>query len=69
VATPFVQGRLRGEYLTAVIDTECAHCGIPIRFELDSNLVHRVGSDGASPLVCTPFVDVSGLSPSIIDGF
>jgi hypothetical protein len=69
VATPFVQGRLRGEYLTAVIDTECAHCGIPIRFEIDSNLVHRVGSDSASPLVCTPFVDVSGLSPSIIDGF
>ena len=69
MATPFVQGRLRGEDLTAVIDTECAHCGIPIRFELDSNLDHQVHSDDASPLVCTPFVDVSGLSPSIIDGF
>jgi 5-methylcytosine-specific restriction endonuclease McrA len=69
VATPFVQGRLRGEDMTAVIDTECAHCGIPIRFELDSNLDHQVHSDDASPLVCTPFVDVSGLSPSIIDGF
>ena len=69
MATPFVQGRLRGEYLTAVIDTECAHCGIPIRFEIDSDLDHQVHSDGASPLVCTPFVDVSRLSPSIIDGF
>ena len=69
MATPFVQGRLRGEYLTALIDTECAHCGIPIRFEIDSNLDHQVHSDDASPLVCTPFVDVSELSPSIIDGF
>jgi hypothetical protein len=64
-----VQGRLRGEDLTAVIDTECAHCGLPIHLEVDSNLDYRVLSDGASPLVCTPFVDVSGLSPSIIDGF
>jgi 5-methylcytosine-specific restriction endonuclease McrA len=69
VATPFVQGRLRGKDMTAVIATECAHCGIPIRFEIDSNLDHQVHSDDASPLVCTPFVDVSGLSPSIIDGF
>jgi hypothetical protein len=64
-----VQGRLRGQDLTAVIDTECAHCELPIRLEIDSNLEYRVNPDGASPLVCTPFVDVSRLSPSIIDGF
>ena len=64
-----MQGRLRGEDLTAVIDTECAHCGLPIRVEIDSDLDYRVDTDGASPLVCTPFVDVSALGPSIIDGF
>ncbi len=64
-----MQGRLRGQDLTAVIDTECAHCELPIRLEIDSNLEYRVTSDAATPLVCTPFVDVSGLSPSIIDGF
>ncbi|MDH3261520.1 MAG: hypothetical protein OEM81_07915 [Acidimicrobiia bacterium] len=64
-----MQGRLRGEDLAAVIDTECAHCELPIRVEIDSDLDHRVNSEGASPLVCTPFVDVSALSPSIIDGF
>jgi hypothetical protein len=69
VATPFVQGRLRGEDLRGVIDTECAHCGLPIRVEIDSHLNYRVQTDGASPLVCTPFVEVSGLTPSIIDGF
>ena len=52
-----------------MIDTECAHCELPIRVEIDSDLDHRVNSEGASPLVCTPFVDVSALSPSIIDGF
>ena len=52
-----------------MINTECAHCRIPIAFEIDSNLNHRLHSDGASPLVCTPFVDVSRLTPSIIDGF
>ncbi len=51
------------------IDTACAHCGIPIHLDVDSNLNHRVRTDGASPLVCTPFVDVSELTPSIIDGF
>ena len=64
-----MQGRLRGEDLTAVIDTECAHCERPIRLEIDSNLTYRVNPGGASPLVCTPFVDVSKLGPSIIDGF
>jgi hypothetical protein len=69
MATPFVQGRLRDEDLKAVINTECAHCRIPIDIEIDSDLKHRVLSEGASPVVCTPFVDVSRLTPSIIDGF
>ena len=52
-----------------MIDTECAHCERPIRLEIDSNLEYRVKSGGATPLVCNTFVAVSGLSPSIIDGF
>ena len=52
-----------------MVTTECAHCGIPIDFEIDSGLNHRLHSVGASPLVCTPFVDVSRMTPSIIDGF
>ena len=64
-----MQGRLRSEELTAVIETECAHCEVPIRLEVDSNLDYRVRSEGATPLVCTPFVNVAELTPSIIDGF
>ncbi|MFC2177213.1 hypothetical protein ACFLRH_02220 [Actinomycetota bacterium] len=64
-----MQGRLRSEKLTAVIDTECAHCDVPIRLEVDSNLDFRARTEGAAPLVCTPFVNVAELTPSIIDGF
>jgi hypothetical protein len=64
-----VKGRLEEKHLTAVIDTECAHCEQPIQMEIDSDLRHRAISTGSSPLVCSPFVDVAGLSPSIIDGF
>ena len=52
-----------------MIDTECAHCEVPISLEVDSNLDYRVRSEGATPLVCTPFVNVAELTPSIIDGF
>ena len=62
-----MQGRLRNQDLTAVIETECACCGREIRLEIDSEL--RIDAMGAAPLVCTPFVDVSRLGPSIIDGF
>lgn len=64
-----MQGRLRNQYLTAVINTECAHCRLGMRLEVDSELGYFKPPGGASPLVCTPFVDVSRLSPSIIDGF
>jgi hypothetical protein len=55
--------------VTAVIETECGHCREPMRVHVDSDLEHRVLSGGATPLVCTPFVDAARLSPSIIDGF
>jgi hypothetical protein len=40
-----------------------------MELEIDSTLRHRVLTPGAEPLVSTPFVDVSALGPSIIDGF
>jgi hypothetical protein len=64
-----VQGRLRGDEVTASVETECAHCGEPLHLEIDSALEFRVLTEHAAPLVCTPFVDVSRLGPSIIDGF
>ncbi len=70
IATPFVQGRLRGEKMTFTIRTECAHCSRPIGIEMDSDLAYRVEEEEAAPLVFSPKVDFARMSePSIIDVF
>jgi hypothetical protein len=67
---PFVQGRLREETLSFVIETECAHCHQPIHVEIDSELEYRVLEEGAEPLIYVPLVDIPGLDePNIIDSF
>jgi len=65
-----VQGRLRGERLTFHVETECGHCGKPLRLEIDSDLSIRVLEPDAEPLVYFPLVDFDQLEdPSIIDAF
>jgi len=65
-----VQGQLRGEPLTVVVTTQCAHCGQPLHLEIDSELSYRVMEEGAEPLVFVPMVDFGKLEdPSIIDAF
>jgi hypothetical protein len=66
---PFVQGQLRGEYLSCVIQTECAHCHQPMEIEVDSELNVHVLSEAGEPFVYTPQTDIQKLEPSIIDGF
>jgi hypothetical protein len=70
VAVPFVQGRLRGEWLSVRVKSECAHCQRPLHLEIDSELGSRVEETGAEPLVFAPMVDFEKLEdPSIIDAF
>ncbi len=70
MASPFVQGQLRGEPLSVVIDTVCAHCAQTIRFEIDSDLKFRVETQGADPVIFVPAVNFSKISDaSIIDVF
>jgi hypothetical protein len=65
-----VQGHLRGEPLTLTLDTECAHCERPIHLQMDGNLKTTVLSEGATPMVFVPLVDLGKLDdPSIIDAF
>jgi hypothetical protein len=67
---PFVQGHLRGEPLSCVIETECGHCHAPMQIELDSKLAYRVAVGDAEPLVYVPLVNLAKLEePSIIDRF
>jgi hypothetical protein len=70
IATPFVQGQLRGEPLAFEIATECAHCARPIHIQIDSELNYTVRVKDADPLILAPLVDFDRLQdPSIIDAF
>jgi len=65
-----VQGQLRGESLSFIVETECAHCGQSLHLEVDSELNYRVVEAEAQPLAFAPMVDFDQLDePSIIDGF
>jgi len=56
--------------MLAVIETECGHCGAPIRLETDGARHARVLEGGPAPLVFAPLADPRRLdAPSIIDGF
>ena len=70
MAVPFVQGQLRAETLSGVVETECAHCGQPLHLEIGSDLACRAVEEGAEPIVFVPSVDFDNLEdPSIIDAF
>jgi len=65
-----VQGQLRREKLSFLIETECAHCGKPIHIEMDSDLNYTVLEPDADPLIFVPTVDFGRLKdPSIIAEF
>ena len=70
MAAPFVQGKLRDEFLSVIIESECGHCGQPIRIELDSDM--NIGSieKDSTPLVFEPDVDWSDFKePNICDAY
>lgn len=65
-----MQGQLRKQPLTCLIETSCAHCGEPIHIQMDQDLNYSVQENGADPLVFVPMVDFQKLEdPSIIDAF
>ena len=69
-ATPFVQGRLRGESLVVKVATGCAHCSRPMHIQIDSELSYSVEEAGADPMIFVPTVDLYALDePTIIDAF
>ena len=80
MATPFVQGRLRGEPLmtqrgtneplAVEIESECKHCGRSLHLTVDSDLRWSVGEDDAKPLVFEPQVDWQQFTaPNIIHDY
>ena len=66
---PFVQGHLRNENLSFVIETECGHCHKPFQIEIDSELNYHAKDESVEPLIYSPILDIQKLEPSIIDGY
>ena len=67
---PFVQGQLRKEPLSFLIETVGEITKEPIQIEIDSDMNYQVMERGADPLVYVPLLDVHKLeAPSIIDAF
>ena len=65
-----MQGQLRKEELSFLVETECAHCGQPLTIEIDSRMRYRVFETEARPVLFIPHVDFARLKdPSIIDAF
>ncbi len=72
LASPFVQGQLRGPRVEATVRTECGCCGRPLTLATDgaSGCSVAEAGGGARPLVFAPLVDFDKWKePSIIDGF
>ncbi len=69
-ATPFVQGRLRGEAISVSVVSECAHCKRPMHMEIDNDMNWSSRDPDCSPMIFVPKVDFRTLEdPSIIDAF
>lgn len=67
---PFVQGQLRHEPLSIAFESECGHCGRPLRFEATDRLELQVPPEAADALVLVPLVNFARLKDvSIVDSF
>lgn len=65
-----MQGKLRNEYLTVQIETECAQSSRPMKIEIDSNLSYKTEVAGCEPVIFVPDLDLFNLEDdSIIDSF
>lgn len=55
--------------MSVLVETECAHCGRPLRFTADDRLTYTLDG-GVEPILFVPHVDFARLKdPSIIDAF
>jgi hypothetical protein len=70
LATPFVQGQLRGQTLSVSIESTCGHCDRSLHITVDSDMRHQVREADADPLVFMPDIDwPSFTEPNIIHAY
>jgi len=67
---PFVQGRLRNEWLSVEIETKCKHCNQQLHITMDSAMQFSVAEQAAVPLVFMPDISWEHFSgQTIIDSY
>jgi hypothetical protein len=65
-----VEGRLRGEKLSAEIESACAHCRKALHISVDSELNSQVREKEAEPLLFEPDVNWETFKgPNIINDY
>jgi hypothetical protein len=70
MATPFVQGRLRKEYVSIEVETKCKHCDQALHLTIDSDMRISVRETDAKPLAFLPDIDWSNFTErTIIDSY
>ena len=70
MATPFVQGRLRKEYVSIEVETKCQHCDQVLHLTMDNEMRISVRESGANPLVFMPDIDWNSFTDrTIIDSY
>jgi hypothetical protein len=70
MATPFVQGRLRGTPLTVTMASACSWCNRPLRLEVTDALDWRLLDAPESMLVFEPEIDWSTFTgPTIVHDY
>ncbi|HET6443417.1 MAG TPA: hypothetical protein VFI27_02465 [candidate division Zixibacteria bacterium] len=70
MAASFVQGRIRKENLSVLVETSCVHCQQPMSFTLSSEMELTDRSPGSDPMVFMPDIDWDNFrEPTIIDAF
>ena len=69
IAAPFVQGRLRGEWVEVEVASECAWSKRPLHIRIDSDLHYNVREQGAAPVIFAPLKVARPGAASIIDDF
>ncbi len=52
-----MQGRLRGQKISAVIETRCEHCHRELHIEVDSEFRWEVREKEARPILFEPDID------------
>jgi len=65
-----VQGRLRGEPVSAAVQSGCAACGSTIAFTIDSDFRWRIDAGPGAPLVFQPSIDWTTFrAPTIVNDY